>query len=74
MNRKIVKIRKNNSGDITDVMLCNGDIFPLNHVITMAKEGAIEGVHVGIGRNGAVCLKVDSNDISSDNLSNLPTF
>ncbi len=74
MNKKIVKIRKDDSGDITDVMLSNGDIFPLGHVITMAKEGAIEGVDVGYGRNGATFLKVDSTDTGSDRLDNLPTF
>jgi hypothetical protein len=74
MNKKIIKIKKNDSGDVTDVMLSNGDIFPLNHAITMAKEGAIEGIKVGHGRNGAEFLETDSNDVSGDNLSNLPTF
>lgn len=74
MNKKIIKIRKDNSGDVTDIMLSNGDILPLNHVITMAKEGAIEGVHVEKGRNGAEFLKIASNDIGSDTLSNLQTF
>ena len=72
MKKKIIKIRKNDCGDITDIMLCNGDIFPLNRVITMAREGAIEGVQVGYGREGAEYLKTDSND--KDELSNLQTF
>lgn len=74
MNKKIIKIRKDDTGDVTDIMLSNGDILPLNRVITLAKEGAIEGVQVGQGRNGTEFLKIDFNESDSDNLNNLPIF
>jgi hypothetical protein len=74
MNKKIIKIRKNINGDITDVMLSDGDIFSLNHVITLAKKGSIEGICVGTGRNGAEFLKSDLHEVGSDTLRDLSTF
>ena len=73
-NTKIIKIKKNNDGDITDVMLENGDKVPINHAILMVKKGMIQDVTVGRGKNGGEFLKNDPNGISSDNLNNYPTF
>lgn len=72
MDKKILKIKKDDTGDITDVMLSNGDIFSINDAIRMTKEGAIKGVEVEKGRNGAEFLKTQS--IEGENISNLPTF
>ena len=71
---KIVKIRKNNDGDITDVMLKNGNIFSTNEAIMMARDNKIEGVNVDKAKNGREFLRSDPNDNEDDNLDNLPTF
>jgi hypothetical protein len=71
---KIVKVRKNNDGDITDVMLQNGNIFSMNEAIMMARDNKIEGVNVGKAKNGREFLRSDPNDNEDDNLDNLPTF
>ncbi|QNU68612.1 DUF3892 domain-containing protein [Ruminiclostridium herbifermentans] len=71
---KIVKVKKNNEGDITDVMLQNGTIYPIKEAIMMAKENKIEGVNVGKAKNGREFLRSDPNGYESDNLDNLPTF
>ena len=71
---KIVKVKKNNDGDITDVMLQNGNIFSINEAIIMAKDNKIEGVNVGKAKNGREFLRSDPNGVESDNLDNLPTF
>ena len=71
---KIVKVRKNNDGDITDVMLQNGNIFSMNEAIMMARDNKIEGVNVGKAKNGREFLRSDPNSIEDDNLDNLPTF
>lgn len=71
---KIVKVRKNNDGDITDVMLQNGNIFSMNEAIMMAKDNKIEGVNVSKAKNGREFLRSDPNDNEDDNLDNLPTF
>lgn len=71
---KIVKVRKNGDGDITDVMLVNGNVYSINQAIMMAKDKQIEGVNVGKAKNGREFLRSDPNDNKDDNLDNLPTF
>ena len=70
----IIKVRKNNDGDITDVMLGNGNVFSIKEAITMARDGLIEGVNVGRAKNGREFLRSDPNGTEKDNLDNLPTF
>ncbi|NLZ49485.1 MAG: DUF3892 domain-containing protein [Clostridiales bacterium] len=71
---KITKVRKNDEGDITEVMTDNGNIYSINEAISMAKNNALEGVNVGKTRNGREYLRSNPNDIEDDNLDNLPTF
>ncbi|SHJ17517.1 Protein of unknown function [Geosporobacter subterraneus DSM 17957] len=71
---KIIKIRKNAQGDITDVMLNDGNVYSVNDAIALAKDHKIEGVNVGQARNGREYLRSNPNDIQSDNLDNLPIF
>lgn len=70
----IVKVRKNKDGDITDVMLNNGNIYSINEAIMMARDGLIEGVNSGRAKNGREFLRSDPNGTEKDNLDNLPTF
>lgn len=73
-NTKIIKIKRNEGGEITDVMLVDGTILPLNHAILMAKNGFIEGTIVTRGKNGGEFLKTDPNSLDIDHLADLPTF
>lgn len=71
---KIVKVKKNTDGDITDVMLTDGNIYPIEDAIMMAKDGKIEGINVGRGKNGREHLRSNPNDSQKDNLDQLDTF
>lgn len=71
---KITKVKKNPDGDITDIMLENGNVYSVDEAITMAKDHLIEGVNVGKARNGREYLRGNPNGENSDNLDNLPTF
>ena len=71
---KIAKVKKNPDGDITDVMLDNGNVYSINEAIMMTKDGLIEGVNVGKARNGREYLRSNPNDSEGDNLDNIPTF
>jgi len=71
---KITKVKKNNDGDITDVMLDNGNIYPVNEVITMAKDHLIEGINVAKSKSGKEYIRSNPNDTAGDNLDNMPTF
>ena len=73
-NAKIVRIKKDHEGFITDVMLENGMILPINHAILRAKEGRIDGAIVVRGKDGGEYLRTDPNSYPIDNLKDLPTF
>jgi hypothetical protein len=73
-NSKIVKIKKNHDGSITEVMLENGTVLPINHAILQAKEGRIDGAIVIRGKDGGEYLRTDPNSYPIDNLMDLPTF
>ncbi|MFT9493610.1 DUF3892 domain-containing protein [Anaerosolibacter sp.] len=71
---KILKVRKNSQGDITDVMLNDGNVYSITDAIELAKDHKIEGVNVGKAKNGREYLRSNPNDKSSDNLDRLETF
>ncbi|MEL7655197.1 MAG: DUF3892 domain-containing protein [Bacillota bacterium] len=73
-NAKIVKVKKNHEGMITEVMLENGIVMPINHAILRAKEGRINGAIAARGKDGGEFLKTDPNSYPIDNLNDLPTF
>ncbi|MDP4183367.1 MAG: DUF3892 domain-containing protein [Bacillota bacterium] len=71
---KIVKVKKNPSGDITDVMTENGNVYSINEAIMMAKDGLLEGVNVSSSKSGREYLRANPNGTENDNLDNLPNF
>ncbi|WHH59347.1 DUF3892 domain-containing protein [Petroclostridium sp. X23] len=71
---KIIKVKKNPDGDITDVALENGNVYSISEAIMMAKDGLIEGVNVGTAKNGREYIRSNPNGSKSDNLDQLPTF
>lgn len=71
---KITKVRKNKDGDITDVMLQDGNVYSINDAIVMAKDNKIEGVNVGRSKNGSEFLRSNANGNKKDNLDNLDIF
>ncbi len=72
---RIIKVKKNEEGAVTDVMFENGRVCPLNFAILMAKQGAIEGYNVVRGKNGGEYLSADPNSSDSvDDLDDLPRF
>jgi hypothetical protein len=71
---KVIKVKKNPDGDITDVMLENGNVYSIDEAIMMAKDDLIEGVNVGKARNGREYLRSNPNGEESDNLDNKPVF
>lgn len=73
-NSKIIKIKKDHEGAITEVMLENGIVLPINHAILEAKEGRIDGAIVVRGKDGGEFLRTDPNSYPIDNLMDLPTF
>ena len=73
-NAKIVKVKKNKDGMISEVMLENGITLPINHAILRAKEGRIDGAIAIRGKDGGEYLRTDPNSYPIDNLNDLPNF
>ena len=73
-NFKIVKIKKSDEGFLSEVMLEDGTVLPINHAILRAKEGRIDGAIVVRGKDGGEYLRTDPNSYPIDNLMDLPTF
>ena len=74
---KIIKVKRNADGNVTEVMFENGSVIPINHAILMAKDGEITGITVVRGENGGEFLRIDPydpNDAYIDDFSNFPTF
>jgi hypothetical protein len=71
---KIVKIRKNADGDITNVLTSTGEELDVSKAVALAKSGTVESVVVGKNRNGNDVIKSSPNSTTQDNLDNLPTF
>ena len=73
-NVKIIKIKKDHEGFLSEVMLEDGTVLPINHAILRAKEGRIDGAIVVRGKDGGEYLRTDPNSYPIDNLMDLPTF
>jgi len=71
---KIVKVRKNADGDITNVLTSTGEELDVSKAVALAKIGTVESVIVGKNRNGNDVIKSSPNNTTEDNLDNLPTF
>lgn len=71
---KIIKVKKNSDGDITDVMLENGEVHSVTEAISMAKNEMIDGVNVGKAKNGREFIRSNPNGKENDNLDELPNF
>lgn len=72
MGTRIKKVKKNEDGDITAVMLDNGNVYNIDEAVRMAKNGQIDGVIVGRAKNGREYLRSEPNSNPNDNLDNLP--
>ena len=72
--RTIVKVKKDGNGTITDVMLDNGQVYPMAEAIQMTRSHQIEGVTIGRARDGNEFIRGYGDGDPSNNLDSLPTF
>lgn len=70
---KIVAVRKNKDGDITDFKMDNGQEIGYSQAVQMAKNGQIDQVDV-FNKYGREIIRSEPDSDKSNNLSNLPTF
>ena len=70
---KIVAVRKNSDGDITDFKLDNAMELNYDRAVEMAKSGQIENVDV-YERGGRAVIRSQRDDNPDNNLDRLPRF
>ena len=71
---KITKVRRNNDGDITNVMTNENETFSLTQVVAFAKDGEVESVVVTKNRNGVEVIESSPKAKKNERLENLPQF
>lgn len=71
---KIVKVRKNADGDITNVLTSTGEELDVSKAVALAKVGTVDSVVVVKNRNGNDVIKSSPKSTTEDNLDNLPNF
>lgn len=75
-NNSVVAVRRDDSGNISELKLSSGNVVQINEAINMAKNGDLPGYNVGRtrGDNPHDILRGNADGDSSNNLDNLPTF
>ncbi|MBE6067254.1 hypothetical protein SDC9_95063 [bioreactor metagenome] len=71
---KIIKIRKNNDGDITNVLTDDNIQRSLTEAVALAKRGKLDSVIVEKNQNGVNTIASSPKSNDENNLNNLPTF
>lgn len=71
---KVVKIRKNNDGDITNVLTDDNIERSLTEAVALAKRGKLDSIVVEKNQNGVNTIVSSSKASEETNLNNLPTF
>ncbi len=74
LGNRITKVRRNDDGNITDVMFENGNTCSFNYAVLMAKQGTLEGYNVVRGKNGGEYLSADPNNPDAEDLDDIPRF
>lgn len=71
---RIIKIRKNNDGDITNVLTDDNIQRSLTEAVALAKRGKLDSVIVEKNQNGVNTIASSPKSNDENNLNNLPTF
>jgi len=71
---RVAKVRKDEDGDITKILLTNGQIFTQQQAVRKAKSGLIDNVHVVQPRHGKSFIRTNPNSSEKDNLNEKPIF
>jgi hypothetical protein len=76
MDRKalVVKVKKNNDGEITDVMLDNGKVHSIDEAISLSRDGYIEDIIVKQGENGKEYYRNNPTSLGDDSFHHIPEF
>lgn len=71
---KVVAVRKDNNGTITEYKLDNGKVVGQSEAVNLVESGKLEGCNISIARNGEKSIRSKPDDTMENNLDNLPIF
>ncbi len=71
---KVKKVRKDHQGNISHILLSNGETLNLNRAIKRADQEEIDGVSAVHPKTGKPYLRSDPDGKKKNNLENLPEF
>ena len=71
---KVVAVKKDGAGSITDYKLDDGSVISRDEAINMVESGQLEGYNVTVAKNGVKAIRTKPDDTMTNNLDNLPTF
>lgn len=71
---RFVAVQKNGDGDITSFQTSTGRVLNYDQALREVQAGAIAGVNIFKGRDGAPHIRGDADGDPTNNLDNLPQF
>ncbi len=71
---KIVKVRKNQDGDITNIMTNTGEVMTATQAVASARAGQLDSTVVKKNRNGVDVISSTPRTSPDQILDNLPSF
>lgn len=69
---RIIGVRHDSNGEIVSYKLDNNKILNKKEAVSFAEEGKIDGVTIGVSKNGEKFLKSMPDGNKSNNLDNMP--
>lgn len=70
----VVKVKRNSNGRVTDVMLNNGEVHPIDEALRMSGDGLVERIIVKQGESGMEYYRDNPTSIGDDSFEHLPEF
>lgn len=74
MLAKVIAVRKNSEGNITDFKLDNGEQLDYSQCQQAIHNGEVEDLICTNGKSGTMIIRSKPDDDKDNNLSNLPEF
>jgi hypothetical protein len=68
----ITGVKHNSKGELISYKLDNGSVIGKDEGITLAKQGKIQGITVGVSKSGEEYLRSMPDGREANNLDNMP--
>lgn len=73
MEEKVVAVNKDEQGEIVSVKTNQGRVFRTDQAILQVRAGRLSGLQV-VNREGREYIRTNGDNVTENNLDNLPEF